>query len=65
MEKGQVAMSVGYAFYGRGLAPDRPLESLEGPAEIVEALRKKLDARTPAARAETTLVARRRAGGHR
>lgn len=56
MEKGQVAMSVGYAFYGRGLAPDRPLESLEGPAEIVEALRKKLDARTPAARAETTLV---------
>lgn len=44
MERGQVAMSVGYAFYARGLPPDRPIDSLQGRPEIVSALRKKLDA---------------------
>jgi hypothetical protein len=58
MEQGQVAMSVGYAFYAQGLAPDRPLDSLEGSAEIVEALRKKFDAlsATPAPAQPTTVL---------
>ncbi len=49
MEQGQVAMSVGYAFYAQGLAPDRPLDSFQGPPEIVEELSKRLDAHATAA----------------
>ena len=60
IEQGQVAMSVGYAFYAQGLAPDRPLDSLEGSTEIVEALRKKIDAlsTTPAPAQSVAVLAR-------
>ena len=56
MEQGQVAMSVGYAFYARGLPPDRPLDVLRGSDEMVAALREKLNARAAAPAAATVLV---------
>lgn len=42
LEKGQVALSLGYAFFADGIAPDQELVSLSGSPELVDALHQQL-----------------------
>jgi hypothetical protein len=44
LERGSVALSVGYAFLADGIGPDRPLEAISGSPALVRALRKALPA---------------------
>jgi hypothetical protein len=48
-ERGAVALSIGYAFLGDGIGPDRPLQELTGSSILVEQL-KKLIAPSPEAK---------------
>jgi hypothetical protein len=50
-KRGQVAMSVGYAFYAEGIGADQPLTELTGSTELVGALRDR--AQPPSATADT------------
>jgi hypothetical protein len=43
MHAGQVVVSLGYAFYSVGVAPQEPVASLTGPPELVEQLREQLE----------------------
>jgi len=45
LQKGQVALSLGYAFYTRGIPETQPSEALTGSAPLVAELRRRLDAR--------------------
>jgi hypothetical protein len=42
LERGSLALSVGYAFLADGIASDRPLQELTGTPELVDALKKQL-----------------------
>lgn len=51
LQKGQLVISLGYAFHTRGLGSDVPLDDLRGSPELVAELRKRLQPpdKTPAA----------------
>ena len=42
LERGSLALSIGYAFLADGIASDQPLQELTGTPELVEALKKQL-----------------------
>lgn len=42
IDRGRVAISVGYAFYADGIAPDVPIDDLRGSPELVNGLRETL-----------------------
>jgi hypothetical protein len=42
LERGSLALSVGYAFLADGIASDQPLQELTGSPELVDALKKQL-----------------------
>jgi hypothetical protein len=42
LERGSLALSVGYAFLADGIASDQPLQELTGTPELVDALKKQL-----------------------
>jgi hypothetical protein len=44
LERGSLALSVGYAFLADGIASDRPLQELTGTPALVEALKKQVEA---------------------
>jgi hypothetical protein len=44
LERGSLALSVGYAFLADGIASDQPLQELTGTPELVEALKKQIEA---------------------
>jgi hypothetical protein len=44
LEQGQLALSVGYAFYADGVAPTEPIAELKGTPELLAALRARLEA---------------------
>jgi hypothetical protein len=52
LERGQVALSLGYALYADGIGPDVPLDELRGTPALVDALRE----RAPAGEARPHLV---------
>jgi hypothetical protein len=47
LERGSLALSVGYAFLADGIASDQPLQELTGTPALVEALKKQLEAGAP------------------
>lgn len=49
LERGGLALTVGYAFFADGIGPDRPLEQLSGSAAVVAELGKLIDSRAKAA----------------
>lgn len=46
--RGQIVVSLGYAFYAEGVGPESPLEELAGSAELVAELRRRLAERNAA-----------------
>lgn len=48
LQRGQVALSIAYAFYSIGVGPDNPLEELSGSPELVAELRRHIGARRAA-----------------
>jgi hypothetical protein len=54
LDRGQVALSVAYAFYADGIGPDHPVEELKGSPELVAELRKQMGGRDPGAEKSDT-----------
>jgi hypothetical protein len=52
LRKGQVVLSLGYAFFANGIAPDQELISLSGSPELVDALHKQLEEKQSSAENE-------------
>lgn len=52
LRKGQVVLSLGYAFFADGIAPDQELISLSGSPELVDALHKQLEEKQSSAENE-------------
>jgi len=48
LQKGQLVISVGYAFYATGLPPDQPVEKLTGSPELVAELQRQIEKRRAA-----------------
>ena len=58
LQKGQVVLSVGYAFMADGLADEAPKFKLTGPAELTDALRARLDSEPAKPQQKTTFAIR-------
>lgn len=58
LQKGQVVLSVGYAFMADGIADESPTLKLTGPAELTDALRARLDSGSAGAQQKTTFAVR-------
>lgn len=58
MQKGQVVLSLGYAFYAEGIPPSQPITELSGSPELVNSLRSQVEtAPVPKDNAAPALVA--------
>ena len=45
LQRGQVALSIAYAFYSNGIGPENPIEELSGSPELVAELRRQIAVR--------------------
>jgi hypothetical protein len=58
LQKGQVVLSVGYAFLADGIADEAPKLTLTGPSELTDALRARLDSGPATPQQKTTFAVR-------